>query len=257
MRPLDRASPLPLWAQLAAELRERIAAGEFDQRFPTDEELVHDYEVSRQTVREAVRHLGDAGIVERQRGRGSFLRRPSSLEQPLRALYSLARSITEQGLRGAFACPRSETVVDAEAASRLRLPPGAALTYLERLRFAGDEPLAPDRSWLPAEIGEQLDAAELERGALHAMIAARTGFRVTGGHERISAAVPDDSDAPPPQPPGPGSGARDRPRGRRRGASRRVARQHGPRGPLRLHRRLAEPSEETRDLGPMPGLDRL
>ena len=38
--PLDRADPVPLWAQLETELRRRIDAGEFsDGRFPTDLEL--------------------------------------------------------------------------------------------------------------------------------------------------------------------------------------------------------------------------
>ena len=50
--PLDRADPVPLWAQLEAELRRRIDAGEFsDGRFPTDLELTEGYEVSRHTVR--------------------------------------------------------------------------------------------------------------------------------------------------------------------------------------------------------------
>ena len=48
--PLDRADPMPLWAQLEAELRRRIDAGEFsDGRFPTDLELTEGYEVSRHT----------------------------------------------------------------------------------------------------------------------------------------------------------------------------------------------------------------
>ena len=56
--PLDRADPMPLWAQLEAELRRRIDAGEFsDGRFPTDLELTEGYEVSRHTVREAIRRL--------------------------------------------------------------------------------------------------------------------------------------------------------------------------------------------------------
>ncbi|MST33457.1 GntR family transcriptional regulator, partial [Acidimicrobiaceae bacterium USS-CC1] len=47
---LDRASPLPLWAQLLAELRARLGAGEFDERFPAELELAADYGVSRNTA---------------------------------------------------------------------------------------------------------------------------------------------------------------------------------------------------------------
>ena len=41
-------------------------------------------------------------------------------------------------------------------ASRLDLEASSPLLYLERLRFAGDEPLALDRVWLPASIAEPL-----------------------------------------------------------------------------------------------------
>ncbi|MCO4836402.1 MAG: GntR family transcriptional regulator, partial [Acidimicrobiaceae bacterium] len=54
---LDRSSPLPLWAQLETDLRRRLEDGEFDDAFPTDLMLTEAYEVSRHTVREAVRQL--------------------------------------------------------------------------------------------------------------------------------------------------------------------------------------------------------
>ena len=55
MRALDRSSPLPLWAQLLDDLRDRLDAGEFAESFPTDLELTTAYGVSRHTAREAVR----------------------------------------------------------------------------------------------------------------------------------------------------------------------------------------------------------
>jgi GntR family transcriptional regulator len=75
-RPLDRTHPLPLWAQLEADLRRRLAAGAFDARFPTDRELVESYEVSRNTAREAVDRLCAEGLLERRRGRGTFILAP-------------------------------------------------------------------------------------------------------------------------------------------------------------------------------------
>ena len=71
---MDRASPMPLWAQVLSDLSDRLGAGEFDERFPTDQELVEAYGVSRQTVREAVRRLADDGLLARERGRGTRVR---------------------------------------------------------------------------------------------------------------------------------------------------------------------------------------
>lgn len=190
MRTLDRRSPLPLWAQLEADLRARIAASEFEERFPTDEELVQAYGVSRQTVREAVRRMSEAGILERQRGRGSFLARPAMLEQPMTGFYSLAQSITERGMEEHSAVLRRELLYDKEAAAQLEKPAGSELSLIERLRFAGGEPLVLERSWLDPVLAGQLRDEQLGRGSLYELLATQAGVRVTGGRERVRAAVP-------------------------------------------------------------------
>ncbi|MCO4833440.1 MAG: GntR family transcriptional regulator, partial [Acidimicrobiaceae bacterium] len=88
-QPLDRNSPLPLWAQLEADLQRRLDSGEFnDGPFPTDLALTNDYDVSRHTVREAIRHLNKTGVLKRERGRGTVVNR-SEFEQSLGTLYSL------------------------------------------------------------------------------------------------------------------------------------------------------------------------
>lgn len=186
----DRSSPMPLWAQISADLGSRIAAGEFSSRFPTDMELVGQYQVSRNTVREALRHLGASGLLERQRGRGTFLSKQPALEQPMRAFYSLAESIEAQGLAEHSHVLVLEPRVDRIAAGHLELPEDAKLTYLERLRFAGDEPLAHDCSWLPETVGGNLDAGSLSSGSLYGQLARLADVRLTGGSERISAALP-------------------------------------------------------------------
>lgn len=188
---LDRRSPLPLWAQLEDDLRARIARNEFAERFPTDEEMVRDYGVSRQTVREAVRRLEQAGVVVRERGRGSFLRRTPDVEQPVQALYSLAHSIAGQGLAERSSVLSFEQAHDARAAAALGLEPSAPLTFIERLRFAAEEPLALDRSWLPAAIGTKLTRDDLEHGSIYEAITRRAGLTVTGGRERIRATTSD------------------------------------------------------------------
>lgn len=182
---------MPLWAQVADDLRRRIADREFTGRFPTDQELVNEYEVSRHTVREALRRLSDDGVLERHRGRGTFLVAHPELEQPVRGIYSLASSIVAQGLEEHSHVLSRGTCQDAEAAIALELPADAELVYIERLRFAGDEPLALDHSFLPPDPGEILLDADLTHGSLYALLTELGGVQVTGGSERITATVPD------------------------------------------------------------------
>ncbi len=186
---LDRDSPMPLWAQLEAALKKRLDSGEFDDRFPTDNELVNDYEVSRHTVREAIRHLNKSGILRRERGRGTVINR-SEFEQPLGALYSLYRSIEASG-----ATPRSQVLdlredLNPVVAEQLGLAADTPLLFLERIRCADDEPLALDRAWVPMGIAKPLLKSNFENTALYDELEKKCGVRPDAGWERISPVLP-------------------------------------------------------------------
>ncbi len=191
---VDRANPLPLWAQVLADLRARLARGEFRERFPTDDDLAAGYGVSRQTVREAVRRLQQEGRIERRRGRGSTVAEPV-LEQPLRSLYSLALTVSHHGL-----AERNEILsaerrpAPGDVAEALSLPGGEDAVFLERLRFAGDEPISLERSWLPWTAGRGILRADLEHGPLYDALRDACGLRVSSGSERISPVVPPAAD---------------------------------------------------------------
>jgi GntR family transcriptional regulator len=187
-RPLDRHSPMPLWAQLQDELSRRLASGEFDDGFPGEMDLVEAYDVSRHTVREALRRLREAGVLESARGRATQVRR--GIEQPLGSLYSLFREVEARGMRQTSQVLALRREQQPAAATALDLPTDAPLVYLERVRLADDEPLAHDQVWLPADLAAPLLAADFTHAALYDELALRCGVRLTGGRERITATVP-------------------------------------------------------------------
>ncbi len=186
---LDRSSPMPLWAQLEAQLKQRLESGEFNDRFPTDTELVDEYQVSRHTVREAIRHLNRTGILRREHGRGTVVNQ-AEFEQPLGALYSMFQSIESSGVeqRSEVLALREET--DEIAAEQLELAPDAPLVFLERLRRAGGEPLAIDRTWVPMSLGAPLLESNFERTALYDEMERLCGVRPDAGWERIAPLIP-------------------------------------------------------------------
>lgn len=180
----------PKWQQVLTDLEDRIARGEFADRFPTDRELVERYGVSRHTVREAVRRLRTRGVIERHRGRGSFVR-GREFTQPVGTLYSLFRAVESTGREQVSDVLAFEEATDEVVAQRLGLEPGAPLVRLERLRSADDEPLALDVVWLPAEIGRPLLDVDFRHTALYDELDRRCDVRLTGGDELIEAVVPD------------------------------------------------------------------
>jgi GntR family transcriptional regulator len=186
----QEAADGPLWQQVLSDLERRIASGDIVDRFPTDRELVESYGVSRHTVREAVQRLHARGLVERHRGRGSFVR-PDQLRQPLGSVYSLFRAVEDAGLEQRSDVLALDVCTDADAAHRLELPADTELVHLQRLRHAGDAPLALDAVWLPAELTRPLLDVEWSRTALYDELAERCGIRLTAADELIEPISPD------------------------------------------------------------------
>ena len=186
---LDRRSPLPLWAQLDADLRRRLDAGEFTGAFPAEYALVAQYAVSRQTVREALRRLRAEGVVTAERGRAPRVVPPPLFTQPLGALYSLFSSVEARGTEQRSHVRRLELTRDGTVATRLGLEESTPLLFLERVRLAGGEPLALDRAWLPADLARPLLEADFTHTSLYDELALRCGVRLAGGEEQIRAVV--------------------------------------------------------------------
>lgn len=191
---IDRSSPLPLWAQLASDLRRRLAADEFADRLPTESELVEHYDVSRHTVREALRHLRAEGVITARQGQGTFVVR-SELDDRFGGLHSLARAIRAQGLEEWSKVLVAELApAGAEVASALGVRAGEGVVRLVRLRLAGREPVSLDRSWLPADLAEALLEADLSTGGVYEVLHRHCGVGVTGASTRIRPAEPSEED---------------------------------------------------------------
>jgi GntR family transcriptional regulator, arabinose operon transcriptional repressor len=74
-----------LHTQLMTYYRERILDGRLSAgtRLPTDEELAALYQISRDTVRQALALLANEGLIERVQGRGTFVIQPRSNGSPV------------------------------------------------------------------------------------------------------------------------------------------------------------------------------
>ena len=187
---IDRAHPLPLWAQLLTILRERIESGRYDEAFPTDDQLSEEFGLSRHTVRDAVRRLQDDGVVTRRRGVGTVVRR-AAIEQPAGVLYSLFRTIESEGHEQQSVVLAREMVEDAAVAARLEVAARSPLFRLERLRCIDRAPFAHDVVWLPGDVGRPLLTSDFGRTGLYDELAARGLPTPDAGGESILPVLPD------------------------------------------------------------------
>lgn len=187
---LDRAAAQPLWEQLQQALLARLRAGEFTGEFPGELALVREYGVSRHTVRQALRQLRADGVILAGRGRQPRVAPAPEIQQPMGALYSLFASVEAAGLSQHSLVRTLDIRADAIIADKLGLEASTPLVYLERLRLAGDDPLALDRVWLTASLAAPLLEADFTYTSLYTELAARVGIRLDHGQEAIHAVLP-------------------------------------------------------------------
>ncbi|WP_191237241.1 GntR family transcriptional regulator [Cobetia marina] len=145
-------SRLPLYQRLRDEFLLQIAEGHWvpGTPIPTEAEMTREYEVAIGTVRKAIDTLVQDGILDRQQGRGTFVRRPEFTR-------SLSRFFRQVDQQGNTCIPESDILsLESEPASQhvrqaLALKARARVIHLERVRRIDGKPLFHERIWLPEE----------------------------------------------------------------------------------------------------------
>jgi GntR family transcriptional regulator len=176
---------VPLYRQIQADLRERIASGRLapGSRLETEQELMARYEVSRATVRQALAGLVNDGLVEIRRGLGTYVRR-AAMEHRLGGFYSYSREIERHGMRPGTRV-RSVRVEQAgqRVAAVLELDAGDPVVALSRVRLADDEAIVTETSYLPAERFGGLERLDFGRRSLYETLTTEFGVRPVRARE--------------------------------------------------------------------------
>lgn len=166
--PLDRSSPIPLYAQLKSRLFPIISRWEdIEQRFYTDEELTRIFDVSRDTARQAISGLVSDGLLTRVRGRGTFVVFPA-VEERFNAGMNFEQQWADRGtpmqIRGLAYEMRS---ADSDIATRLMIPVGTEYLYIKRMRSTAGVPIALDHRYVPAPVAKGWSPEVAEISVLH------------------------------------------------------------------------------------------
>ncbi|MEM9744817.1 MAG: phosphonate metabolism transcriptional regulator PhnF [Pseudomonadota bacterium] len=141
----------PLWLDVTRRIEALIREEPLEpgDRLPTETELARQFRVNRHTVRRAFKHLEAQGGIETRQGRGRFVRLPAILyeigERP-----RFSNILSDQGVE-----PRTELLgLEVETASEslaqaLSLRAGSQVVHVERLGFAGENPVSISSHYLP------------------------------------------------------------------------------------------------------------
>jgi GntR family transcriptional regulator len=163
---IDRESPIPLYYQLKELLAGRITSDEWQpgDMLPTEEQLQEQYELSRTTVRQALKELEFEGKISRYRGRGTFVSKPKISHSP-DPHFNLTAYLTQQGMEPGWQVLSAGWVsATAEVADRLGVKAGSRVYQLQRLRMANEEPIGYHITHVIPALGEAIDENRLDQG---------------------------------------------------------------------------------------------
>ena len=195
---LNRDVPLPLYHQLKTVVLREIEAGRWQagQRLPTETEFAERFEVSKITVRQALRELAQEGRIRREQGRGTFVQH-GRVQQGPRELTSFTEEMRRHGLVSASTVlARAPGPAPPEVATALALEPDAAVFRLHRLRLADREPMGVQTTYLPMALVPGIEAIDFADVSLYDVLQNRYSLHPTTARETFCVALVGLDDAP-------------------------------------------------------------
>ncbi len=190
----------PRYMQVADELREAIMDGTFalGRPFPTETMLCDKYDVSRFTVREALKRLQAEGLIARKRGSGTTVQpasaRGGALHQPLSNVGEILQYARDSKVvYGETECgglpPEVAEQIGADTTGVWRCFRG-----IRRMR-SDDRPIAVTDAYFHERLGDAVDRLELSASTLFAQLQRTAGVQVGKVTQDIQAVAADEATA--------------------------------------------------------------
>ncbi len=186
---LKRNSSLPLHVQILEHIKQSINSQELKagEAIPSERELAESFEVSRMTVRQALRSLRQEGLIYQERGIGTFVAR-RKLDVHTRNLGGFTEEMRRRGLE-----PRSEVLLllreaaTDQVAESLGIELNTEVFRLERLRLVDSVPMAHEVAFLPVKLCPELDNFDFEKLSLYDVLEKHFGVEIDHAEEVLEA----------------------------------------------------------------------
>jgi GntR family transcriptional regulator len=144
-----------------ADGRDRAGRVQPGSPLPSENDLASQLDVSRATLREALRTLEDRQLIVRRHGRGTFVSQ-APIVKDLHRNFGITAMIRAAGYHPSTTGEQvTSGPATREAADKLGLVPGDLVTTLRRIRLADKRPVVLSVEILPACIFAPLEADKL------------------------------------------------------------------------------------------------
>lgn len=170
---LEKQSYKPIYLQIADNLTKNIKDGtwEIGAAVPSEHQLMNQFQISRNTAREALNEVEQQGLIYRVPGKGSFVA-AMRVNQHFDFLNGFSQDVVALGMTPSHTIFEIKTVEAPPCvAAKLQIAPGSHVLYMHRLLSADDLPYIVVRSYFPSQWleinGIEISAELLGRGSFY------------------------------------------------------------------------------------------
>lgn len=178
------------YMEVANTLARTIDAGTYlvRQALPPERALSEEFDVSRETMRKAIKLLGVQGYVVSRQGRGTFVA-PDALRSMQRSIDGLSDEAARTGRKSDQIIQGVTTMAAPLFVARsLDLAPGTQVVRIQRIRLLDGTRIGLHDSYVAVDNPAALTAERLAEGAsLYRLLEAEFGLTLTDAAESISA----------------------------------------------------------------------
>lgn len=171
---INHTAAEPMYLQLKQRIRDDIVRLGLlpGAMLPGEHRLCEQFGVSRTVVRQALLQLEHQGLIERVKGKGTFVAKLKVPETLVHTLTGLYEEVAARGGHVHSSVRRQEVApADDDVAEALRVPPASSIVVIERLRFVDDEPWSLTTTYLPLPVGALVIHDDLSDRSLYALLA--------------------------------------------------------------------------------------
>ncbi|EGS2005806.1 GntR family transcriptional regulator [Enterobacter quasiroggenkampii] len=159
----------PMYRQIADALREKISAGELKpgDALPTESSLQEAFNVSRVTVRQALKLLTEEQIVESIQGSGTYVKE-ERVNYDIYQLTGFYEKLADRNVDTHSEVSIFEVLkADAKLAEKLNLSHDDKIWHVKRVRFIKQKPVNLEETWMPLALFPDLTWEVMENSKYH------------------------------------------------------------------------------------------
>jgi GntR family transcriptional regulator len=191
-------SPIPYYIQLVNILKENIHLEVWKpgDQIPGEQDLCELYGVSRTVVRQALLELELEGLINRRKGKGTFISLPKISEGLVQKLTGFYQDMVERGLNPVTRVLHQDVIPASEKVARfLDINPGDQVIDILRLRFINDEPIQMVTTYVPFEMCPALATVDLTNRSLYKFLETECGIFIAKGQRYVEAVLANETEA--------------------------------------------------------------